>query len=169
MIDKNDKLHTVAAYLANRYNSGLTHSLHSASARFADRANSDLTYSLLLRAVQVKIGKVEFLLQMLRKVDKNSKDYWLLDYRDIMKQKNFVSYVSNLKSDSGSIFLGIKCKTANDKFSYYMSVHKKLAKVKLSEISTEEAIDIIDEHIALIRQANADAQIKEKIKLVDEL
>ena len=149
MIDKNDKLHTVAAYLANRSNSGLTH-------------------SLLLCAVQVKIGKVEFLLQMLRKVDKNSKDYWLLDYRDIMKQKNFVSYVFNLESDSG-IFLGLRCKTANDKFSYYMSVHKKLAKVKLSEISTEEAIDIIDEHIALIRQANADAQIKEKIKLVDEL
>ncbi len=167
MIDKNDKLHTVAAYLANRSNSGLTHSLHSASARFADRANSDLTYSLLLRAVQVKIGKVEFLLQMLRKVDKNSKDYWLLDYRDIMKQKNFVSYVSNLKSD-GSRYSSIG-KTANDKFSYYMSVHKKLAKVKLSEISTEDAINIIDEHIVLIRQANADAQIKEKIKLVDEL
>jgi hypothetical protein len=167
MIDKNDKLHTVAAYLANRSNSGLTHSLHSASARFADRANSDLTYSLLLRAVQVKIGKVEFLLQMLRKVDKNSKDYWLLDYRDIMKQKNFVSYVSNLKSD-GSRYSSIG-KTANDKFGYYMIVHKKLAKVKLSEISTEEAIDIIDEHIVLIRQANADAQIKEKIKLVDEL
>ncbi len=150
MIDKNDKLHTVAAYLANRSNSGFT-------------------YSLLLRAVQVKIGKVEFLLQMLRKVDKNSKDYWLLDYRDIMKQKNFVSYVSNLKSDSGSIFLGIKRKTANDKFDYYMRVHKKLAKVKLSEISAEDAIDIIDEHIALIRQANADALIKEKIKLVEEL
>ena len=148
MIDKNDKLHTVSAYLA-------------------DRSNSDLTYSLLLRAVQVKIGKVEFLLQMLRKVDKNSKDYWLLDYRDIMKQKNFVSYVSTLKSD-GSRYSSIG-KTANDKFGYYMSVHKKLAKVKLSEISTEEAIDIIDEHIVLIRQANADAQIKEKIKLVDEL
>lgn len=150
MIDKNDKLHTVAAYLANRSNSGF------------------LKYSLLLRAVQVKIGKVEFLLQMLRKVDKNSKDYWLLDYRDIMKQKNFVSFVSNLKSDAISRYTS-SGKTANDKFSYYMSVHKKLAKVKLSEISTEEAIDIIDEHIALIRQANADAQIKEKIKLVDEL
>lgn len=167
MIDKNDKLHTVSAYLADRFNSGLTHSLHSVSACLADRANSDLTYSLLLRAVQVKIGKVEFLLQMLRKVDKNSKDYWLLDYRDIMKQKNFVSYVSNLKSN-GSRYSSIG-KTANDKFGYYMSVHKKLAKVKLSEISTEEAIDIIDEHIVLIRQANADAQIKEKIKLVDEL
>lgn len=167
MIDKNDKLHTVSAYLANRSNSGFTYSLHSVSAYIADRSNSDLTYSLLLRAVQVKIGKVEFLLQMLRKVDKNSKDYWLLDYRDIMKQKNFVSFVSNLKSD-GSRYSSIG-KTANDKFSYYMSVHKKLAKVKLSEISTEEAIDIIDEHIVLIRQANADAQIKEKIKLVDEL
>lgn len=149
MIDKNDKLHTVAAYLANRSNSGFT-------------------YSQLLRAVQVKIGKVEFLLQMLRKVDENSKDYWLLDYRDIMKQKNFVFFVSNLKSDAISRYTSIG-KTANDKFSYYMSVHKKLAKVKLSEISTEDAIDIIDEHIALIRQANADAQIKEKIKLVDEL
>lgn len=149
MIDKNDKLHTVAAYLANRSNSGFT-------------------YSPLLRAVQVKIGKVEFLLQMLRKVDENSKDYWLLDYRDIMKQKNFVFFVSNLKSDAISRYTSIG-KTANDKFSYYMSVHKKLAKVKLSEISTEDAIDIIDEHIALIRQANADAQIKEKIKLVDEL
>ena len=167
MIDKHDKLHTVSAYLADRFNSGLTHSLHSVSACLADRANSDLTYSLLLHAVQVKIGKVEFLLQMLRKVDKNSKDYWLLDYRDIMKQKNFVSYVSNLKSN-GSRYSSIG-KTANDKFGYYMSVHKKLAKVKLSEISTEEAIDIIDEHIVLIRQANADAQIKEKIKLVDEL
>ena len=167
MIDKHDKLHTVSAYLADSSNSGLTHSLHSVSARLADRANNGLTYSLLLRAVQVKIGKVEFLLQMLRKVDKNSKDYWLLDYRDIMKQKNFVSYVSNLKSD-GSRYSSIG-KTANYKFSYYMRVHKKLAKVKLSEISTEEAIDIIDEHIVLIRQANADAQIKEKIKLVDEL
>lgn len=167
MIDKHDKLHTVSAYLADTSNSGLTYSLHSVSAFLADRANSDLTYSLLLRAVQVKIGKVEFLLQMLRKVDKNSKDYWLLDYRDIMKQKNFVSYVSNLKSDSSRYsYIG---KTANDKFSYYMSVHKKLAKVKLSEISTDDAINIIDEHIALIRQANADAQIKEKIKLVDEL
>lgn len=167
MIDKHDKLHTVSAYLADTSNSGLTYSLHSVSAFLANRANSSLTYSLLLRAVQVKIGKVEFLLQMLRKVDKNSKDYWLLDYRDIMKQKNFVSYVSNLKSD-GSRY-SYRCKTANDKFSYYMSVHKKLAKVKLSEISTEDAIDIIDEHIVLIRQANADAQIKEKIKLVDEL
>lgn len=168
MIDKNDKLHTVAAYLANRSNSGFTYSLHSVSADIVDRSSSDLAYSLLLRAVQVKIGKVEFLLQMLRKVDKNSKDYWLLDYRDIMKQKNFVSYVSNLKSDAISRYSSIG-KTANDKFSYYMRVHKKLAKVKLSEISTEEAIDIIDEHIVLIRQANADAQIKEKIKLVDEL
>ena len=167
MIDKHDKLHTVSAYLAYSSNSGLTYSLHSVSAFLADRANSDLTYSLLLRAVQVKIGKVEFLLQMLRKVDKNSKDYWLLDYRDIMKQKNFVSFVSNLKSD-GSRYSSIG-KTANDKFGYYMSVHKKLAKVKLSEISTDDAINIIDEHIVLIRQANADAQIKEKIKLVDEL
>ena len=167
MIDTHDKLHTVSAYLADTSNSGLTYSLHSVSAFLADRANSDLAYSLLLRAVQVKIGKVEFRLQMLRKVDKNSKDYWLLDYRDIMKQKNFVSYVSNLKSD-GSRYSYIG-KTANDKFSYYMSVHKKLAKVKLSEISTEDAINIIDEHIVLIRQANADAQIKEKIKLVDEL
>ena len=167
MIDTHDKLHTVSAYLADTSNSGLTYSLHSVSAFLADRANSDLTYSLLLRAVQVKIGKVEFRLQMLRKVDKNSKDYWLLDYRDIMKQKNFVSYVSNLKSD-GSRYSYCD-KTANDKFSYYMSVHKKLAKVKLSEISTEDAINIIDEHIVLIRQANADAQIKEKIKLVDEL
>ena len=167
MIDKHDKLHTVSAYLADSSNSGFTYSLHSVSAFLADRANSDLTYSLLLRAVQVKIGKVEFLLQMLRKVDKNSKDYWLLDYRDIMKQKNFVSFVSNLKSD-GSRYSSIG-KTANDKFGYYMSVHKKLAKVKLSEISTEDAINIIDEHIVLIRQTNADAQIKEKIKLVDEL
>ena len=167
MIDKHDKLHTVSAYLANSTNSGFTYAHHSVSAYLAHRANSDLTYSLLLRAVQVKIGKVEFLLQMLRKVDKNSKDYWLLDYRDIMKQKNFVSYVSNLKSD-GSRYSSIG-KTANDKFGYYMRVHKKLAKVKLSEISTEEAINIIDEHIVLIRQANADAQIKEKIKLVDEL
>lgn len=148
MIDKHDKLHTVSAYLA-------------------DISNSGLKYSLLLRDVQVKIGKVEFSLQMLRKVDKNSKDYWLLDYRDIMKQKNFVSFVSNLKSD-GSRYSSIG-KTANDKFGYYMSVHKKLAKVKLSEISAEDAINIIDEHIALIRQTNVDAQIKEKIKLVDEL
>ena len=167
MIDKHDKLHKVSAYLANSTNSGFTYAHHSVSAYLANRANSDLTYSLLLRAVQVKIGKVEFLLQMLRKVDKNSKDYWLLDYRDIMKQKNFVSYVSNLKSD-GSRYSSIG-KTANDKFGYYMIVHKKLAKVKLSEISTEDAINIIDEHIVLIRQANADAQIKEKIKLVDEL
>ena len=167
MIDKHDKLHTVSAYLADSSNSGLTHSLHSVSARLADRANNGLTYSLLLRAVQVKIGKVEFLLQMLRKVDENSKDYWLLDYRDIMKQKNFVSYVSKLKSDGG--YYAYKSKTANYKFSYYMKVHKKLAKVKLSEISTEDAINIIDEHIVLIRQSNADAQIKEKIKLVDEL
>lgn len=149
MIDKHDKLHTVSAYLA-------------------DRSNSDfLKYSLLLRDVQVKIGKVEFSLQMLRKVDENSKDYWLLDYRDIMKQKNFVSYVSTLKSNcSYNSYLG---KTANDKFSDYMLNHKKLAKVKLSEISIEDAINIIDEHIVLIRQANADALIKEKIKLVDEL
>ena len=167
MIDTHDKLHTVSAYLADTSNSGLTYSLHSVSAFLADRANSDLAYSLLLRAVQVKIGKVEFRLQMLRKVDKNSKDYWLLDYRDIMKQKNFVSYVSNLKSDGSRC--SYRCKTANDKFNYYMSVHKKLAKVKLSEISTEDAINIIDEHIVLIRQTNADAQIKEKIKLVDEL
>lgn len=149
MIDKHDKLHTVSAYLA-------------------DRSNSGLKYSLLLLAVQVKIGKVEFNLQMLIKVDENSKDYWLLDYRDIMKQKNFVSYVSTLKSNNCSYnsYLG---KTANDKFSYYMSVHKKLAKVKLSEISTDDAINIIDEHIVLIRQANVDALIKEKIKLVEEL
>ena len=149
MIDKYDKLHTVSAYLA-------------------DRSNSDLTYSLLLRAVPVKIGEVEFLLQMLRKVDKTAKYYWLLDYRNIMKQKNFVSYVSMIKSDESSVY-SYNCKTANDKFSNYMLNHKKLAKVKLSEISTEDAINIIDEHIVLIRQANADAQIKEKIKLVDEL
>lgn len=149
MIDKHDKLHTVSAYLANRSNSGLA-------------------YSLLLCAVQVKIGKVEFLLQMLRKVDKNSKDYWLLDYRDIMKQKNFVSFVSNLKSDAISRYTS-SGKTANDKFSDYMTNHKKLACIKLSEISTEDAINIIDEHIVLIRQANADALIKEKIKLVEEL
>lgn len=147
MIDKHDKLHTVSAYLAGS-------------------ANSDLTYSLFLRAVQVKIGKVEFLLQMLRKVDENSKDYWLLDYRDIMKQKNFVSYVSKLKSDGGYSY---KRKTADDKFSYYMTNHKKLACIKLSEISVEDAINIIDEHIVLIRQANVDALIKEKIKLVEEL
>ena len=67
MIDKNDKLHTVSAYLANRSNSGFTYSLQSVSAYLVDRSSSDLTYSLLLRAVQVKIGKVEFLLQMLRK------------------------------------------------------------------------------------------------------
>ena len=150
MIDKHDKLHTVSAYLADRSNSGF------------------LKYSLLLRAVQVKIGKVEFSLQMLRKVDENSKDYWLLDYRDIMKQKNFVSYVSAIKSDD-RVYYSHNSKTANDKFEDYMSKHKKLAKVKLSEISTEDAINIIDEHIVLIRQANADAQIKEKIKLVDEL
>ena len=148
MIDKHDKLHTVSAYLADRSNSGF------------------LKYSLLLRDVQVKIGKVEFSLQMLRKVDENSKDYWLLDYRDIMKQKNFVSYVSTFKSDS---YYAHRSKTANDKFSDYMTKHKKLARIKLSEISTEDAINIIDEHIVLIRQANADALIKEKIKLVDEL
>ena len=148
MIDKHDKLHTVSAYLA-------------------DGSYGDLAYSLLLCAVLVKIGKVEFLLQMLRKVDENSKDYWLLDYRDIMKQKDFVSYVSTLKSNcSYNSYLG---KTANDKFSDYMTNHKKLAKVKLSEISIEDAINIIDEHIVLIRQANADALIKEKIKLVDKL
>lgn len=154
MIDKHDKLHTVSAYLAGS-------------------ANSDdcvpfsvLTYSLLLRAVQVKIGKVEFLLQMLRKVDENSKDYWLLDYRDIMKQKNFVSYVSELKSTDVRWANG---QTANAKFSDYMTKHKKLVRIKLSEISTEDAINIIDEHIVLIRQANADALIKEKIKLVEEL
>lgn len=148
MIDKHDKLHTVSAYLAGR-------------------ANSDLTYSLFLRAVQVKIGKVEFLLQMLIKVDENSKDYWLLDYRDIMKQKDFVSYVSTLKSDNDDYYC--KRKTADDKFSDYMTKHKKLACIKLSEISTEDAINIIDEHIVLIRRANADALIKEKIKLVEEL
>lgn len=148
MIDKHDKLHTVSAYLAGR-------------------SNSDLTYSLLLRAVQIKIGKVEFLLQMLRKVDENSNDYWLLDYRDIMKQKNFVSYVSKLKSDGG--YYSYNCTTANDKFSGHMTKHKKLVRIKLSEISTEDAINIIDEHIVLIRQANADALIKEKIKLVEEL
>lgn len=152
MIDKHDKLHTVSAYLANSPNSGLK-------------------YSLILRAVQVKIGKVEFCLQMLRRVDKNSKDYWLLDYRDIMKQKNFVSYVSNLKSDGNlaahnyATVIGV----INGKFSDYMTKHKKLARIKLSEISTEDAINIIDEHIVLIRQANADALIKEKIKLVEEL
>ena len=147
MIDKHDKLHTVSAYLA-------------------DKSNSGLTYSLLLRAVPVKIGEVEFLLQMLRKVDKTAKYYWLLDYRNIMKQKNFVSYVSTFKSDS---YYAHRSKTANDKFSDYMTKHKKLARIKLSEISTEDAINIIDEHIVLIRQANADALIKEKIKLVDEL
>lgn len=151
MIDKHDKLHTVSAYLADRLKYEIP--------------NSDLTYSLLLRAVQVKIGKVEFLLQMLRKVDENSNDYWLLDYRNIMKQKNFVSYVSKLKSDDYS-YSG---NPANDKFSYYMTNHKKLACIKLSEISIEDAINIIDEHIVLIRQANADALIKEKIKLVEEL
>lgn len=143
MIDKHDKLHTVSAYLA-------------------DRSNSDLTYSQLLRAAQVKIGHVDFPLQMLKKVDKTAKYYWfLLDYRNIMKQKNFVSYVSELKSYNS--------KNANDQFSDYMITHTKLAYIKLSEISTEDAINIIDEHIVLIRQANADAQIKEKIKLVDEL
>lgn len=145
MIDKHDKLHTVSAYLA-------------------DRSNSDLTYSQLLRAAHVKIGHVDFPLQMLKKVkvDKTAKYYWfLLDYRNIMKQKNFVSYVSKLKSYNS--------KTANDQFSDYMITHTKLAYIKLSEISTEDAINIIDEHIVLIRQANADAQIKEKIKLVDEL
>lgn len=149
MIDKNDKLHTVAAYLA-------------------DRSDSGVEYSLLLRTVQVKIGNVEFPLQMLTKVDKTVKDYWLLDYREIMKQKNFVSYVSKLKSDDRSGY-SYNSKTANDKFSDYMLKHKKLKKVKLSEINTEDVINIIDEHIVLIRQANADAQIKEKIKLVDEL
>lgn len=148
MIDKHDKLHTVSAYLACRSKSGVT-------------------YSLILHAAQVKIGKVEFLLQMLRKVDENSNDYWLLDYRDIMKQKNFVSYVSTLKSDNDDYYC--KCRTANDKFSDYMIKHKKLACIKLSEISTEDVINIIDEHIVLIRQANADALIKEKIKLVEEL
>lgn len=149
MIDKNDKLHTVSAYLA-------------------DRSESGIQYSLLLRTVEIKIGNVEFPLQLLTKVDKTAKDYWLLDYREIMKQKNFVSYVSKLKSDNRSGY-SYNDKTANDKFSDYMCKHKKLKKVKLSEISTEDAINIIDEHIVLIRQANADAQIKEKIKLVDEL
>lgn len=148
MIDKNDKLHTVSAYLA-------------------DRSESDIQYSLLLRTVEIKIGNVEFPLQMLTKVDK-SKDYWLLDYREIMKQKNFVSYVSKLKSDDRSGY-SYYYKSAKDKFRDYMLKHKKLKKCKLSEISTEDAINIIDEHIVLIRQANADAQIKEKIKLVDEL
>lgn len=150
MLDKNDKLHTVAAYLA-------------------DRSDSGIEYSLLLRTVEIKIGKVEFSLQMLTKVDKTIKDYWLLDYRDIMKQKTFVSYVSKLKHDERSNYSYSINKTANDKFADYMLKHKKLKKVKLSEISTEDAINIIDEHIVLIRQANADAQIKEKIKLVDEL
>lgn len=150
MIDKNDKLHTVAAYLA-------------------ERSDNNVQYSLLLRTVQVKIGNVDFPLQMLTKVDKTAKDYWFLDYREIMKQKNFVSYVSKLKSDDRNVYYSYNCKTANDKFSDYMLKHKKLAKVKLSEISTEDAINMIDEHIVLIRQANADAQIKEKIKLVDEL
>lgn len=149
MIDKNDKLHTVSAYLA-------------------DRSESGIQYSLLLRTVEIKIGNVEFPLQMLTKVDKTAKDYWLLDYREIMKQKNFVSYVSKLKSDDRSGY-SYNSKTSNDKFSDYMTKHKKLKKCKLSEISTEDAINIIDEHIVLIRQANADAQIKEKIKLVDEL
>lgn len=148
MIDKNDKLHTVSAYLA-------------------DRSESDIQYSLLLRTVEIKIGNVEFPLQMLTKVDK-SKDYLLLDYREIMKQKNFVSYVSKLKSDDRSGY-SYNYKNANDKFRDYMLKHKKLKKCKLSEISTEDAINIIDEHIVLIRQANADAQIKEKIKLVDKL
>lgn len=147
MIDKHDKLHTVSAYLACRSKSGVT-------------------YSLILHAAQVKIGKVEFLLQMLRKVDENSNDYWLLDYRDIMKQKNFVSYVSELKSTDVRWANG---QTANAKFSDYMTKHKKLVRIKLSEISTEDVINIIDEHIVLIRQANADALIKEKIKLVEEL
>lgn len=150
MLDKNDKLHTVAAYLA-------------------DRSDSCIEYSLLLRTVEIKIGKVEFPLQMLTKVDKTAKDYWLLDYRDIMKQKTFVSYVSKLKSDDRYGGYSYNIKTANDKFNDYMLKHKKLKKVKLSEISTEDAINIIDEHIVLIRQANADSQIKEKIKLVDEL
>ena len=140
---------------------------YTVCAYLAGRANSDLTYSLLLRAAQVKIGKVEFLLQMLRKVDENSNDYWLLDYRDIMKQKNFVSYVSKLTSNDD--YYSFKFNTANDQFSYYMTNHKKFACIKLSEISTEDAINIIDEHIVLIRQANADALIKEKIKLVEEL
>lgn len=150
MIDKNDKLHTVSAYLA-------------------DRSESGIQYSLLLRTVEIKIGNVEFPLQMLTKVDKTVKDYWLLDYREIMKQKNFVSYVSKLKSDERSGGYSYNSKTSIDKFSDYMLKHKKLKKVKLSEISTEDAINIIDEHIVLIRQANADAQIKEKIKLIDEL
>lgn len=150
MIDKNDKLHTVSAYLA-------------------DRSESGIEYSLLLRTVEIKIGKVEFPLQMLTKVDKTAKDYWLFDYRDIMKQKTFVSYVSKLKHDERSNYSYSINKTANDKFADYMLKHKKLKKVKLSDISTEDAINIIDEHIVLIRQANADAQIKEKIKLVDEL
>lgn len=150
MIDKNDKLHTVSAYLA-------------------DRSESGIQYSLLLRTVQIKIGNVDFPLQMLTKVDKTAKDYWLLDYRDIMKQKTFVSYVSKLKHDERSNYSYSINKTANDKFADYMLKHKKLKKVKLSDISTEDAINIIDEHIVLIRQANADAQIKEKIKLVDEL
>lgn len=154
MIDKHDKLYTVSAYLADKLKYEIP--------------NSDLTYSLFLRAVQIKIGKVEFLLQMLRKVDENSNDYWLLDYRDIMKQKNFVSYVSTLKSDNDDYYSS-KCYTAHEKFSDYMTKHKKLARIKLSEISTEDAINIIDEHIVLIRQANADALIKEKIKLVEEL
>lgn len=150
MIDKNDKLHTVAAYLA-------------------ERSDNNVQYSLLLRTVQVQIGNVEFPLQMLTKVDKTAKDYWFLDYREIMKQKNFVSYVSKLKSDDRNTYYSYNSKTANDKFSDYMLKHKKLKKVKLSEINTEDVINIIDEHIVLIRQANADAQIKEKIKLVDEL
>ena len=150
MIDKNDKLHTISAYLA-------------------DRSESGVEYSLLLRTVQIKIGNVDFPLQMLTKVDKTAKDYWLLDYRDIMKQKTFVSYVSKLKSDDRNGGYSYNCKTSNDKFADYMLKHKKLAKVKLSEISVEDAINIIDEHIVLIRQANADAQIKEKIKLVDDL
>lgn len=155
MIDKHDKLHTVSSYLAGRANSDDCEPF------------SGLTHSLLLHAAQIKIGKVEFLLQMLRKVDENSNDYLLLDYRDIMKQKNFVSYVSNLKSDNDDYYC--KCRTTNEKFSYYMTKHKKLVRIKLSEISTEDAINIIDEHIVLIRQANADALIKEKIKLVEEL
>ena len=149
MIDKNDKLHTIAAYLTERSDSGLE-------------------YSLLLQTVQIKIGNVEFPLQMLTRLDKAKKDYWLLDYREIMKQKNFVSYVSKLKHDDRSGY-SYNCKTANDKFSDYILHHKKLKKVKLNDISTEDAISIIDEHIVLIRQANADAQIKEKIKLVDKL
>src|SRR5574344_697981 len=104
MIDKHDKLHTVSAYLAGRANSDDCEPF------------SGLTYSLLLHAAQIKIGKVEFLLQMLRKVDENSNDYWLLDYRDIMKQKNFVSYVSTLKSDNDDYYSS-KCYTAHEKFS----------------------------------------------------